>query len=274
MQSIIDNGVGALPGLNLQYLIELLSQYFFVSLRVGAFLIASPLFGARFVILPVRIMVSMVVTFLIISLTPELPDIRVMSSFDGVSIAITEIALGLSAGLTLTIIFAAIGLAGEKIAASSGLSMATMVDPSSGGSTPVISQILVLFMLVIFMSFDGHLIVLRTIIESYKYLPIGEGVDGSVLIQAGILATEQMYFSGALIMLPIALILLLINVAIGVITRSAPTLNLFSFGFPITMLGVFFILYLAVGSLGLASSELGDKAIFFMQDMIGALSNG
>ena len=66
-------------------------------------------------------------------------------------------------------------------------------------------------------------------------------MDGSVLIQAGILATEQMYFSAALIMLPIALILLLINVAIGVITRSAPTLNLFSFGFPITMLGVFFI---------------------------------
>ena len=189
-------------------------------------------------------------------------------------IGITEISIGLSAGLVLTIVTSAIGLAGEKIAASSGLSLATMVDPSSGGSTPVISQILTLFMLVIFVSYDGHLVVIRTMIESYEFLPIGSKIDLSIFVQAGILAAETMFSSAALIMLPIALILLLINTAIGVITRSAPTLNLFSFGFPITMLGVFFILYLSVNSIGFAISDLIGVAIFFMQDMIGAISNG
>ncbi len=274
MISVVNNGIGALPGLGLQSIIEVIGQFIFASLRIGSFLIASPFLGAKFTILPVRILIAMTLTLLIVSLNPEIPAIEVISSFSGVVIAITEISIGLAAGLVLSIVFAAIGLAGEKIAASSGLSMATMVDPSSGGSTPVISQILTLFMLVIFTSYDGHLIVIRTIIESYEFLPIGSTIDPSIFIQAGILAAETMFSSAALIMLPIALILLLINTAIGVITRSAPTLNLFSFGFPITMLGVFFILYLSIRSLGLSISDLADTAIFFMQDMIGAISNG
>ncbi len=274
MIPILNNSIGALPGLDLQTSIEVIAQFLFSSLRIGAFLLASPLFGAKFVLLPVRIAIAMVITLMVFAINPVMPNIQTIASINGIVIAATEIGIGLTAGLVLTIIFSAVGLAGEKIAASSGLSMAQQVDPTSGTSSPVVSQILTLFMLVVFLSFDGHLVAVRTLIESYRHLPIGSFPNPETLIQSGILASETMFFAAAVIMLPIVIILLLINVAIGVVTRSAPTLNLFSFGFPITMLGVFFMLYISAGPIALALSNLADEAIYFMQDTLGALTDG
>ena len=172
MLSLLNEGIGAIPGLSLQNLLELMVQFLFASLRIGSFLLASPLFGAAFISLPVRILVSIGLTVMIVALNPTLPDISVITSFEGVIVGITEIIIGLSAGVVLTIFFASAALAGEKIASSSGLAMATAVDPTSGSSSPVMAQILTLFLLVIFMSVDGHLAVIRTIIESYEFFPI------------------------------------------------------------------------------------------------------
>ena len=274
MLSLLNQGVGALPGLNLQALLEMVAQFLFASLRIGSFLLSSPLFGAAFISLPVRILVSIGLTVMVVSVTPNLPSVTVITSAQGVIFAITEIIIGVSAGLILTVFFAAAALAGEKIASSSGLAMATAVDPTSGSSSPVMAQILTLFLLVVFMSLDGHLAVIRTIIESYEFFPIGSMPDTEVISQAGVNSAGFMFSAAALIMLPFAVVLLLINVAIGVITRSAPTLNLFSFAFPITMMSVFFIVFLSVTVLGTSFSNLISNAIFAMQDMMEQLIDG
>ena len=274
MLGLVNEGVGALPGLNLSMLIDLIGQFLFASLRIGSFLLASPLFGAKFVILPVRILISVALTVMVVSLNPVLPSTNVIASFQGVVIGFTELAIGISSGLILTIFFAAVGLAGEKIAAASGLSMATAVDPTSGASSPVMAQILTLFTLAIFMSFDGHLVVVRTIIESYKYLPIGSTINSDQIFSAGISAAGMMFSAATVIMLPFSVVLLLINVSIGVITRSAPTLNLFSFAFPITMLSVFFLVHVSMHSIGSGISSLVSDAIFAMQEMIESLIYG
>ena len=149
MIELSESNIGSLPGLDLQFLIEKVGQFFFASLRVGSFILSSPLFGAPFVLLPVRIGIAMTITLLIVSLNPYIPTIENISSSSGVATAFTEIAIGLSAGLILTIIFASVSLAGEKIAAASGLSMAQQIDPTSGSSSPVVSQILNLFLIVV-----------------------------------------------------------------------------------------------------------------------------
>ena len=274
MLGLVNEGLGALPGLNLQSLLELIGQFLFATLRIGSFLLTSPLFGARFVLLPVRILISVSLTIMVVTLNPVLPSIELIGSFRGLVIAFTELVIGISAGLILTIFFAAASLAGEKIAASSGLSMATAVDPTSGSSSPVMAQILTLFLLVIFMSLDGHLVVIRTLIESYEFLPIGGIIKTEPIISAGINAAGLMFTSATLIMLPFAVVLLLLQISIGVITRSAPTLNLFSFAFPITMLAVFFIVYLSMASIGNGLSNLADDAILSMQEMMESLING
>ena len=262
-----------MPGVDLQLVMTLLLQYFVASLRIGAFLLSAPLFGARWLPLQVRIIMALSMCAAVVGLTPTI-DVNMLTSSAGMTLILIEIAVGLTAGLTLTIWFAAMLMAGEKIASSSGLGFAAQVDPTTGANTPVVSQILYLFLLVIFISVDGHLLAIATMMESYRILPLGSPVAPDVLIAAGIGAAGSMFLAAAIIMLPIAMVLLMINVVVGIISRSAPTLNLFSFGFPITLISVFFLLYVSVGTFGASSQGLIDSALSNFQTLIGDLANG
>lgn len=274
MLDIPSSDIGALPGLELQLVQDKILLFLFCSIRISSFLISSPIFGAGYVLLPVRILFGMVLTLSIFQDQSSSIDIKTITSAYGIVLIFKELAIGLSAGLILTIWFSAASLAGEKIASTSGLAFAAQVDPNTGSSTPVISQILMLFLLVIFLALDGHLIVLRTILDSYDYISIVSVPTLDILLKTGIGAAGSMFLAATIIMLPVSVLLLMVNVSIGVMTRSAPTLNLFSFGFPITLLGTFIFLYFSASSIGFAMSDLVDAAIRSMQDMIWGINYG
>ena len=266
-------GVGALPGLDLQFVMELLAGLFLASLRIGAFLIASPFFGGSAVPLQVRIIMAVLLGVAVVN-NVTVPDWQSFTALTGIQVIMTELAIGIGSGLILTIWFSAVLLAGEKIASSAGLGFAAQIDPDSGGQTPVVSKTFSLFLTVIFLSWNGHLMVLRAVADSYEYLPVGAMPAFPLLIKGGIAAAGSMFLAATIIMLPITAFLLAINLVIGVITRSAPQLNLFSFGFPISMLGIFVLLYLWVDVLGGAMDDLSHTAIENVQSVLGAISNG
>lgn len=266
-------GVGPLPGVNLQFVMELLAGLFLASLRIGAFLIASPFFGGSSVPLQVRIIMAVLLGVAVVT-TVEVPDWQAFAGLNGLQVILTELAIGISSGLILTIWFSAALLAGEKIASSAGLGFAAQIDPDSGGQTPVVSKTFSLFLTVIFLSWNGHLLVLRAVADSYTYLPVGAMPAFPVLIQSGIAAAGSMFFAATIIMLPLTAFLMAINLVIGVITRSAPQLNLFSFGFPISMIGIFVLLYLWVDVLGGAMDDLSHAAVENIQLVLGAMING
>ena len=266
-------GVGPLPGVNLQFVMELLAGLFLASLRIGAFLIASPFFGGSSVPLQVRIIMAVLLGVAVVT-TVEVPDWQAFAGLNGLQVILTELAIGISSGLILTIWFSAVLLAGEKIASSAGLGFAAQIDPDSGGQTPVVSKTFSLFLTVIFLSWNGHLLVLRAVADSYTYLPVGAMPAFPVLIQSGIAAAGSMFFAATIIMLPLTAFLMAINLVIGVITRSAPQLNLFSFGFPISMIGIFVLLYLWVDVLGGAMDDLSHSAAENIQLVLGAMING
>ena len=266
-------GVGPLPGVNLQFVMELLAGLFLASLRIGAFLIASPFFGGSAVPLQVRIIMAVLLGVAVVT-TVEVPDWQAFAGLNGLQVILTELAIGISSGLILTIWFSAVLLAGEKIASSAGLGFAAQIDPDSGGQTPVVSKTFSLFLTVIFLSWNGHLLVLRAVADSYTYLPVGAMPAFPVLIQSGIAAAGSMFLAATIIMLPLTAFLMAINLVIGVITRSAPQLNLFSFGFPISMIGIFVLLYLWVDVLGGAMDDLSHAAVENIQLVLGAMING
>ena len=266
-------GVGPLPGVNLQFVMELLAGLFLASLRIGAFLIASPFFGGSSVPLQVRIIMAVLLGVAVVT-TVEVPDWQAFAGLNGLQVILTELAIGISSGLILTIWFSAVLLAGEKIASSAGLGFAAQIDPDSGGQTPVVSKTFSLFLTVIFLSWNGHLLVLRAVADSYTYLPVGAMPAFPVLIQSGIAAAGSMFFAATIIMLPLTAFLMAINLVIGVITRSAPQLNLFSFVFPISMIGIFVLLYLWVDVLGGAMDDLSHAAAENIQLVLGTMING
>lgn len=245
-----------LPGLEINSLMNYLFTFFLCSVRLSSFIISSPLLGSRNVPLNIKILFSMVISFFFFGYLSEFEITQ--NVFDNiVRIVVIEAIIGISLGLSLTIWFAAATLAGEKMAASTGLGFSALVDPETGGQTPVLSIILDLFLITIFLSLNGHLIAIDFLFKSYELYNINsEILPPFELVGLGISAAGAMFYSGGLIMLPVVGALLLANIAIGVITRSAPQLNMFSFAFPVTLILAFIVLYLSSQSIGNSFAEL------------------
>ena len=269
----IINELEALPGLELQELFTFLILLLIASLRVGAFLISAPFFGGRMVPLQIRIVFSFCLGFWILG-TLQFPDQNTLLGPKLVLIVLQELFIGLTVGLVLNICFAAVSLAGEKIAATSGLAFASQVDPTGGGQSPVISQIFMIFLIVVFFSVNGHLIVLGLIYKSFEFYPLGQFTSYGDLISAGLSASDILFKSAAIIVLPVVIVLLFVNIAIGFITKSAPQLNLFSFGCPMTLIGAFLILFYSVDAIAFAFKDLIQEILDLVMSLLVRPSDG
>ena len=268
------NGIEfTLPGVNLFNLYQYMVIFFVASLRISSFLISAPFFSLGGIPLQVRIIASISLTAFLFPVI-KIPEIQNMQGFNLFILILSEIGIGLSVGLILNILFSAAAVAGEKIASTAGLSMSSMIDPQSGGQTLVLSTVLTLFLISCFLSLDGHLYLLKLLIESYVYLPIGLILDFSEVSNVAVNTAGDMFYLAALISLPVVGGLLLIQCSIGIITRSAPSLNLFSFGFPIALIGVFIFLYLGVGPISNAFSDLTATAINIIDDVLHSYKEG
>ena len=250
----------SLPGVELNDLMDYLFVFFLSSIRLSSFLISSPFLGSKNIPLNVKIVFSMVISFFYFGYISEV-EISPYVIDNLLMIIIVEVILGVSLGLTLSIWFSAATVAGEKIAASTGLGFSQMVDPETGGQTPVVSIILDLLLITIFLSLNGHLIAIDFLFKSFDIYQINGELPPLSLVGLGIEAAGAMFYTGGLIMLPVVGALLMANIAIGVITRSSPQLNMFSFAFPVTLLLAFFVMYLASRTIGNAFADLTKNAL-------------
>ena len=256
-----------LPGLELNSLLEYLFKFFLCSIRLSAFFISSPFLGSRVIPLNVKIVFSLIISFFYFG---YLSDIEISEKIleNLFTVVVVELLIGLSLGLTLTIWFAAASLAGEKIASTTGLGFSQMVDPDTGGQTPVMSLILDLFLITIFLSLNGHLIAIEFLFKSFEIFNINNGIPSIELVGIGIEAAGAMFYTGGLIMLPVVGALLMTNIAVGIITRAAPQLNMFSFAFPVTMILAFFIMYISSQSIGNAFAELTKSSLESIESVL------
>ena len=262
-----------LPGTSLQSISVYLLLLMLSSLRIGAFLVASPFFGSRMIPLTVRIVFSIALGLGIMSQV-DFPDLEILMGASLIPIVFQEIFVGLACGMVLSICFSSVILAGEKIAATSGLAFAAQIDPVSGAQSPVISQIFQLFLLILFFSLNGHLVIFDLIFKSFELVPLGSFYEFESVIEKSLQSSNTLYYNAVIIVLPIVSILFFMNLGIGFITKSAPQLNLFSFGFPLTILGTFFVLYFSVDALQFVFSGLIDEAIGYLKTILEASSDG
>lgn len=262
-----------IPGLELAQLTELGLQFLFAMLRIGAFVLSAPLFAARFVSLPVRIIISVCIAVWILQHVP-MPSASDLASLQSVTWVLRELGIGLAAGLVLQIYFAAAVMAGDRIANTAGLGLAAQVDPATGSQTPVIGQFFTLFLLAIFVAADGHLVAIRLVLQSYSLLPPGPSDAALGFVDDGLGATGEMFIAAVRLMMPVVAVLLLLNIVIGVITRSSPQLNIFAFGFPLTMTVTLLLLFLTTATLGDALLDHMAQALQHLGDMLGGRVNG
>ena len=215
-------------------------------LRISALLVAAPIFSLRAVNLRIRIVLALSITWLVYPLHVW-PEIDPLSAQGLLEIG-NQLMIGLLMGLMLQVVTSAILIAGQSIANAIGLSMATMIDPNMG-NVPVISQFLLVLGTLVFVGLGGHALLLSLVVESFNTLPIGKGLVAD-LAWRQLVAWSSMLFLGALLTaLPVMVALLLINIGLGIATRAAPSLNIFSVGFPAMIFAGFGILVLALPSI-------------------------
>lgn len=246
-----------------------LVQYFWPFTRIGACLMIAPGFGAQFVPPRLRIVLAIALTLLVApSLTP--PNNVTLVSINGFIITLQQVLIGLAAGFALQTVFDSLAMGGQLLANSMGLSFAFNVDPQHGASTPVVGQLYMLLVMLTFLALNGHLALLRALMDGFKTLPVS--IDGlSPESVWSIVGWGRYLFEGALaVALPGMTALLIVNLGFGVMSRAAPSLNMFAVGFPITLVfGVVIVL------LGLPAVQASFISLFASAlDFIGALFGG
>jgi flagellar biosynthetic protein FliR len=179
-----------------------------------------------------------------------------------------QIMIGSVMGLILQVVVAAFVVGGQSIAAAMGLSMANMLDPNMG-NVPVISQLMIIMSTLIFVGFGGHAIMLGLISESFNTLPIGTSMLNQNVYGQVLKWSSMMFLGAVLLALPIMVSLLFINIGLGVVTRAAPSLNIFAVGFPAMIIAGFLILIISMGSIGARMEWLWVHGFNVVRDVMG-----
>ncbi|MCB2052393.1 MAG: flagellar biosynthetic protein FliR [Novosphingobium sp.] len=233
----------------------------FVMTRIGAAMVAAPLFGAGSVPAQVRVIASGALAVLVCGWLPAVQPPPNLLSINGMLAVAGEVLVGLSLGFILQLAFAAPVMAAEVIGGSMGMSMATAVDPNSGTQSPALGQYFTVVMTLIFLATGAHLHWFGLIIESYRTFPPGHTWLGPDRIEAVSAFAAMMFTAAVSIAFPVSLVLLLAQVVTGVLSRSAPSLNLFALGLPAGVLAGLAALILSGPALTDMLTQLSMQAI-------------
>lgn len=212
-------------------------------LRISAFMGFASIFSIRAVNLRLRILISFGLT-VFIALQIDIPKIDPVTVL-GLKEIFNQLFIGFSMAMVMQLATAALVVAGQALSGSMGLSMANMIDPTLG-NVPVLSQFFTLLGTLVFLAIGGHLIVFGILLESFQQLPIGQSLMTQEFMGKMVSWSALMFVASLLISLPVLVTLLFVNIGLGFVTRAAPSLNIFSVGFPAMVVSGFLVLWLAL----------------------------
>ncbi len=219
-------------------------------IRPGAAFLAAPIFGARAVPVQLRLILSLAIGMAAMnSVVFTLPE-GGLTSFAGIALVMGEVLAGLAMGFALQIGYAAAFVAGETIGNAMGLGFASMIDPQSGQSTQVVGQFLSILATFILLGMDGHLLLASYVVQSYQAMPPGGPMLSNDAIYGLVMFGGTLLGAGLTVALPVAFALILIQLVMGMLARSAPSLNLFAVGIPVALFAGLILLAVAAPIMG------------------------
>jgi flagellar biosynthetic protein FliR/FlhB len=200
--------------------------------------------------------------------------VNITSNYTLISFAINEVVTGLTLGFITNLIFFAIRMAGQLIDMQIGFSMITMFDPSTSSNSTLLEHVLYWCSLILFFTIDGHHMLIRALVESFKAISLGSFILSGESIGLVLNAFAQFFSIGLKIAIPLVLIILITDIVLGLIGRTVPQLNLMILGMPIKILvGLVSFIFVLPLLLKLMAGGFGDvsdvlKGIFKMAPLI------
>lgn len=210
------------------------SQFLLPFFRIASFFMVLPMIGTQLVPARIRMGLALAMTAVLLPVLPEMPPVNGLSLQTYILIA-EQVLIGSALAFVIQVLFQIFTLGGQLISSQMGLGFASVSDPANGVSVVVLSQFYLMMVMLLFLSFNGHLVLFEALARSFYVLPVADGglpVSGFLEVAR---AGTWMISSALLMSLPALTALLVINFAFGVMTKAAPQLNIFAIGFPFTM---------------------------------------
>lgn len=203
-------------------------------LRVLGVFTTAPIFNSR--AFPVRARVGLAfMVALCAQATLATQPVVALNATAGLGALVQQVAIGMTVGFAVRLVFASVELAGELVGLQMGLNFAAFFDPMSNAQTSAVSRFLGNIAVLLFIAINGHLTVLMAVIKSFDTFPVGGSVfDALTRLRMHELGTD-LFASALWIALPMIGLLLFVNLVLGVISRVAPQMNIYAIGFPVTL---------------------------------------
>lgn len=240
--------------------------------RIGGLVAALPVLSGRAV--PVKVKAALILSLGIL-LAPliRLPVVP----YDPVVLAaglVSEMAIGLAIGLAVRMFFSALEIAGEMIGVQMGFGVVQLFDPSTALQTSIIGQYFTLLASLIFLSLNGHLLLVATILSSYESIPaFGASLPGGMGDDI-LRLSHHMFLVGLKLAAPVLVIILLINILLALLGRAVAQINVFVLSFPITIAGGLAVLGLSTPFIVNLLVEEIERLQLTIHQLLNALGHG
>ncbi len=228
--------------LSLSFPLEQAYRFFFILVRVGSLLFVVPFFESRNVPALVKVGLAISVTWLLLPrVHGPIPDLNTAPLAFALGLA-SEIAIGMLIGLMIQLVFVGIQLAGQIAGFQMGFAIANVVDPASSMQIPLLSQFLNLFTLMIFLSLDMHYYFIKALVDGFQLIPFwGARFDGNVFRLLSQMVSNS-FVIAVKVGAPVMVALLLTSVALGIVARTVPQMQIFIVAMPVKIiLGLLFL---------------------------------
>lgn len=247
---------------------QFIAQYMWPLFRISAFVMAVPIFGSQSLPARVRLVISIPLAVIVQPLLPPMPNIELLS-LAGFLVTIQEVVIGATLGFIFQVLMQLFVIGGQTIAMNMGLGFASMNDPANGIAVTVLSQFFVTVATLLFLSINGHLILLELLAQSFQAWPIGQAsLPAEFWLEIADLGS-WMFAGGVVMALPIITAILVVNIAFGVMSRAAPQMNIFAVGFPVTLVFGMFIIWFGLVNFMPQFQLRSDQIIQFVENLLG-----
>jgi flagellar biosynthetic protein FliR len=241
-------------------LYAIINAFFWPFVRLLALFSIAPILGDPSV--PARVKIALAIAGAIL-VAPTLSNAPTSPPFsgDGLTLLVQQVLVGVAIGLGMRFVFAAVELAGDMIGMQMGLSFATFIDPQNSTQTPIVGSFLGIIASLILLALNGHLMMIAALVDSFRTVPISAQPELALSVERLVGLGGEIFRIGLHLSLPVLATLLVLNLAMGVLSRAAPQLNIFALGFPLTILAGLFVLGLSLPYMGAALERVLVQAI-------------
>jgi flagellar biosynthesis protein FliR len=252
-------------------LVAYFPAFLLVLVRIASFFVTVPVFSYRNIPTSHKVGLSVILSFILLS-TMKVPEIEINDEF--ILLVLKECIVGLTLGLIAYMVMMGIQIAGGLIDFQMGFAIASVIDPQTGGQSPLLGQYLNMLSLLFLLSIDGHHLLIDGIYHSYQVIKIEDlsialGEDSFVQLVTKTFA--MMFLIAVQMSLPIVASIFLVDIALGIMARTVPQLNIFVVGFPVKIIISFVLLIVAMGSMFMVVQRIFEQMLYAIRALINVL---